>query len=193
MHDIEPYFKWRERYLASEDSKSPFYGRVYDEFKFTKKVYNYFVHPQWDDFGSNTLYLKILFVDYEEKFACIELIGEWNDCITNDIMFLKREIVDILISAGINKYLFFCENVLNFHGSDDSYYEEWYEDVQEEGGWICFVNTLEHVMREMRSSMLDHYVKFGEQYNDFNWRAMQPKAILQYLEAQMKLETLKLH
>ena len=54
-----------------------FYGRQYDEFKFTNKIYNYFIHPQWDDFGSATLYAKILYVEYDEGYAVIELMGEW--------------------------------------------------------------------------------------------------------------------
>lgn len=90
MHDIEPWWGWRDEYVAEKDSRSPFYGRTYDEFTFTNKVYNYFIHPQWDFFGSETLYGKILYVDYTRHYALIELIGEWNDCITNDIMFLKR-------------------------------------------------------------------------------------------------------
>ena len=65
MQDIEPYYQWRELYIASEDELSPFHGVVYSEFEFSNTVYNYFIHPQWDDFGSNTLYLKIIFVDYD--------------------------------------------------------------------------------------------------------------------------------
>jgi hypothetical protein len=65
MHDIEPHFKWQNEYISSEDKLSPFHGRIYDEFRFTQKIYNYFIHPQWDEFGSQTLYMKILFVDYE--------------------------------------------------------------------------------------------------------------------------------
>jgi len=193
MHDIEPFYKWRERYVADQDPNSPFYGRQYDEFKFTNKIYNYFVHPQWDDFGAPTLYGKILYVDYDERYACIELIGEWNDCITNDIMYLKREVVDPLLRYDIDKYIFVCDNVLNFHGSDDSYYEEWYDDVKESSGWICFVNTLEHVKTEMESSRIDHYVKLGYDYNDINWRTLQPKSFLSFLENIMELETKKLH
>jgi len=193
MHDIEPFYKWREKYVADQDPDSPFYGREYDEFKFTNKIYNYFVHPQWDDFGSPTLYGKLIYVDYEEKFAYMELIGEWNDCITNDIMYLKREVVDPILQHDINKFVFFCDNVLNFHGSDDSYYEEWYDDVKESKGYICFVNTLDHVKIEMESSRIDHYVKLGYDYNEINWRALQPKALLNFLEIKMKLETKKLH
>lgn len=193
MHDIEPFYKWREKYVADQDSESPFYGREYDEFKFTNKIYNYFVHPQWDSFGSPTLYAKIIFVDYDEKFACIELIGEWNDCITNDIMYLKREVVDHIMQNDIDKFVCFCDNVLNFHGSDDSYYEEWYDDTKDTNGWICFVNTLNHVKIEMESVNVDHYVKFGDDYNEINWQALQPKAILAFLERKMELETKKLH
>ena len=142
MHDIEPHYQWRDRYIASEDEQSPFFGRVYDEFQFSQKIYNYFIHPQWDAFGSNTLYLKILFVEYQQGFAVLELIGEWNDCLQNDIMFLKRNIADDLAQNGIHKFVLVCENVLNFHASDDSYYQEWFEDVSEEHGWICFLNLL---------------------------------------------------
>ena len=90
MHDIEPYFNWRNYYTAEEDKDSPFYGKVYDEFKYSNKIYNYFIHPQWDYIGSPTLYIKLLYADYEDGYAIIELIGEWNDCLNNDVMFLKR-------------------------------------------------------------------------------------------------------
>ena len=182
MHDIEPYYKWRDRYSSERDDKSPFYGRVYSEFTYTNKIYNYFIHPQWDDFGSQTLYLKIIFVDYLEGFAMIELIGEWNDCLHNDIMYLKREVIDRMLKQGIHKYILFCSNVLNFHGSDDAYYEEWSEDVQDEGGWVCFVNTLDHVYEEMQSTRLHYYVNLGVNYNHVNWRGKKPMDIFNAVE-----------
>ncbi len=183
MHDIEPHFRWRDEYIASEDEHSPFYGRTYDEFKFTQKVYNYFIHPQWDEFGSSTLYMKILFVDYDDGFAIIELIGEWNDALHNDIKFLKREIIDSLLSHHIYKFIIICENVLNFHGDEDCYYEEFYEDVIEENGWICLVNTLDHVEDEMKDTRLQYYINFGKQYNNLNWRIHSPKAVFSAIEA----------
>ena len=190
MHDIEPHYLWREQYVASDDNRSPFFGRQYDEFKFTKKIYNYFIHPQWDEFGSNTLYLKVIYADYEEGFCIMELIGEWNDCISNDIMFLKREVVDALTEEGIHKFILICENVLNFHGSDDSYYEEWYEDIRDENGWICFINTLPHVFEEMHDTQLDSFVNFGKNFNEINWRRHKPKnvyrAIVALLEGRIK-------
>jgi len=188
MHDIEPFFKWREKYVASEDNRSPYYGKVYDEFTFSKKIYNYFIHPQWDEFGSATLYLKVLFVDYSEGYAIIELIGEWNDCIGNDIMFLKRDLVDRLVKEGIFKFVFIAENVLNFHGSDDCYYEEWFHDIIDEGGWVAIINTEKHVKEEMLDTQLNHFLHFGEHLNEINWRRMTPRNLLQWVDEKRSLQ-----
>ena len=127
MQDIETYYSWRHLYIADEDDLSPFYGREYNEFEYTNTVYNYYIHPQWDDFGSSTLYMKVLFSDYDQNFAILEFIGEWNDAINNDIMLLKRDVIDVMICNGINKYILIGENVLNFHASDDCYYQEFIE------------------------------------------------------------------
>ena len=183
MHDIEPYYHWRDKYIAAEDERSPFFGRIYDEFAFTRKIYNYFIHPQWDEFGSATLYLKVLYTDYEKCYAIIELMGEWNDALHNDVMFLKRDVVDDLLAEGIMHYILICENVLNFHGDDDSYYEEWYEDVSERGGWVCMLNTLPHVLDELRDTHLQGFVHFGEVYNDVNWRPQKPDLLFEALDA----------
>lgn len=185
MHDIEPYYKWRDYYKAESDERSPFYGREYNEFQFTQKIYNYFVHPQWDFYGSQTMCMKILFADYEKNIALIELLGEWNDCITNDGMILKREIADHLISHGINKFVLFCDNVLNFHSGDDDYYEEWREDVMEEDGWICLMNVSDHVLEEMESARLQHYLLLGTDYNDVAWRGLHPKVMSKEVERRM--------
>ena len=105
MHDLEPHFAWINLYSAAADERSPFFNREYNEFYFDKTVYNYYIHPQWDHFGSNTLYIKILFADYQEGFAIIEMMGEWNDALYNDIMQLKREVLEILTQEGINKFI----------------------------------------------------------------------------------------
>jgi hypothetical protein len=182
MHDIEPYYKWRDYYIASEDERSPFYGRSYSEFTFSNRVYNYMIHPQWDEFGSHTLYSKILYAQYDLGFAIIELIGEWNDCITNDIMYLKRNIVDRLQKEGIRKFILICENVLNFHGDEDVYYEEWWEEAMDEGGWVVMLNLLDHVEREMVETQLDNYLYLGEEFNDFSWRKWLPPLLLPKIE-----------
>ncbi|MDX1939800.1 MAG: hypothetical protein SFU99_04565 [Saprospiraceae bacterium] len=182
MHDIEPFHRWRDYYVASEDEFSPFFGRQHDDFYYNNKVYNYYIHPQWDDFGSDTLYTKLLFADYDEGYAILEFIGEWNDCLHNDVMYLKRDVIDPLIKQGIYKYILICENVLNFHGSDDAYYEEWYEDVCDDGGWICMLNTSDHVSDEMKVTRLQFFVNFGDTFADLNWRPHLPKTILLMVE-----------
>lgn len=180
MQNIEPSYNWRELYIASEDELSPFYGAVYSEFEYTNTVYNYFIHPQWDDFGSNTLYLKILFADYEKSFAVIEFIGEWNDALYNDIMFVKREVIESMIGNGINKFILIGENVLIFHGSDDCYYEEWFQDVED--GWIAAINFRPHVMKEMERFNIDSYFLTGGELDDLNWRTNSPVELLQRIE-----------
>ena len=183
MHDIEPYFQWRDAYVASEDERSPLYGRIYDEFYFTNTIYNYYIHPQWDEFGSSTLYLKILYTDYDLGYAILELIGEWNDCIYNDIMMLRREITDLLQKEGISKFILVAENVLNYHaGEDNCYYEEWYDEVADGEGWIAIVNPLNHVSVEMHSYGLHDYVHI---LTGCAWRGHKPRALFKWVEAQL--------
>lgn len=101
MQNIEPYDNWRYLYTSEDDERSPFYGREYSEFVFSQTVYNYYIHPQWDEFGSSTLYIKVLMADYSTGYAIIEMLGEWNDAIENDIMTLKRDVIDLLLREGI--------------------------------------------------------------------------------------------
>jgi hypothetical protein len=182
MHEIEPFYNWRHLYAAEEDESSPFYGRSYNEFEYTKTVYNYFIHPQWDEFGSDNLYIKILYADYQFAFAIIEMIGEWNDCIENDVMVLKREIIDYLIAKGIYKFILITENVLNFHSSDDCYYEEWLEDVREQGGWVVSLNMPEQTASEFRRAHLDRYVFLME---NNSWRTLQPMYLYHHIDNMM--------
>jgi hypothetical protein len=182
MHDIEPNFKWRDLYIASEDRRSPFYGYSNSDVAFTHQLYNFYIHPQWDAFGSTTLYLKVTFVDYVEGYALIELMGEWNDTLHNDIMFLKREVIEKMMNQGITKFVFFCEFVLNFHAQDTDYYEEWSEEMRDEGGWAAFINTRSHVEEEMEDYRLHYYLLFGEEYNDINWRPFKPDLVYKMIE-----------
>lgn len=179
MHEIEPYFNWRHLYTAEEDENSPFFGREYSEFEYSNTIYNYYIHPQWDEFGSRTMYVKILFADYELNYAIIEMIGEWNDAVENDIMQLKRELIDEMIAKGIYKFILLTENVLNFHSGGDDYYEEWYEDVKDEGGWIAAVNMPEPTQYDFKKSHIDRYIH----HFDFpNWRTYQPQHLFQLVD-----------
>ena len=186
MHDLEPYWNWRHRYTAEEDERSPFHGKEYSEFYFTHAVYDHAIHPQWDDFGSSTLYLKILYADYDDGFVVIEFIGEWNDLLHNDIMFLKRDIVEVLMAQGINKFILVGENVLNFHASDESYYEEWWDDVEDAGGWIALLNFREHVLEDIQAANIDQYFLIGGRLKGLNWRTQEPKELFKRVEAYVR-------
>lgn len=176
MHDIEPFYNWRHLYASDEDLRSPFLGREYSEFEYSQTVYNYYIHPQWDEFGSRTLYMKILYADYDKGYAIIEFIGEWNDAIENDIQTLRREVTDILFYEGITKFILIGENVLNFHSSDDSYYEEWFQETNEEKGWILMLNFPEQSQHDFIKAKLNRYVQLMDLPE---WRTMQPQHLFQ--------------
>jgi hypothetical protein len=182
MHDIEPFYNWRHIYVAEEDPKSPFFGRKYSEFEFSQTVYNYYIHPQWDEFGSRTLYLKIIYVDYELHFSIIELIGEWNDAIENDIMELKREIMDLLYKQGIYKYILITENVLNFHSSDKEYYQEWYDEVSDENGWIVALNMPESTQQDFKKKKLHYFIELMELPE---WRVYKPYHLFRKIDDEL--------
>lgn len=178
MQNIEPFYNWRHLYTAEEDMRSPFYGREYSEFEYSQTIYNYYIHPQWDEFGSRTLYMKVLFVDYEVGYTVIELIGEWNDAIENDIMTLKREVIDNMEKNGIKYFILIGENVFNFHSGDADYYEEWYEDVSDTDGWVVLVNMSESALQDFKQKKLQYYI---ELMNIDNWRVYKPEHLFQLI------------
>ena len=182
MHDIEPFYNWRHIYVAEDDPRSPFFGRKYSEFEYSQTVYNYYIHPQWDDFGSRTLYLKIIYVDYELNFAVIELLGEWNDAIENDIMELKREVMDLLYKLGIYKYILIAENVLNFHSSDKEYYQEWYDELSEQNGWIVALNMPESTQQDFKKKKLNYYIELMEIPE---WRVYKPYHLFKKIDDEL--------
>lgn len=190
MHHIEPYYNWTKYYDSSHDPQSPFYGKEYNYDLYSEHIYGYYIDPAWDFFGSETLYMKILYANYEEGFIIIELIGEWNDALNNDIMTLKRNIIEHVLETGINKFILIGENILNFHGSDDSYYEEWFEEVEDASpgseGWIAALNFRDFVEREMAQYDIDQYINFGGRLQVVNWRTMNPLQLYQLVNQLMQ-------
>lgn len=179
MQDIDPYDNWQYLYSSEEDKRSPFFGREYSQFEYTNTIYNFYIHPLWDEFGSRTLYLKVLMADYDMKYMIIELIGEWNDAIENDIMILKRDVIDVFLKEGITKFILIAENVLNFHSSDDSYYEEWFEDVSENNGWIVMMNMPEASLHDFIQSRLNHFIEI---LNYHDWRTLKPEVLFNQID-----------
>jgi hypothetical protein len=177
MHTLEPFPNWLPYYDSAEDEKSPFHGKTYNYDLYTDTIYGYYIDPAWDAIGSETLYIKILFADYEQGYAIIEFIGEWNDTLHNDIMHLKRNIIDLLLHEGINKFILIGENIMNFHGSDDAYYEEWFDDVEE--GWIAAVNFPDFIQDEFRKYHVDNYVNMGGTLQIEQWRTLLPATLFE--------------
>ena len=113
-----------------------------------------------------------MYADYDLGFVVIEFIGEWNDTLYNDIMTLKRDFVELLMQEGINKFILIGENIFNFHGSDDLYYEEWFEEVDE--GWIAAVNFPNFIRQEFIKYHIDMYVNMGGTLQIDQWRTLHP-------------------
>ncbi len=154
MHTLEPHYNWRDYYIVEDDERLPFHQKEYSEFEFSDKIYNYYIHPQWDFFGSKTLYLKVLYVDYDEGYAFIQLLGEWNDSIENDIMTLKRNILDEMVAMGIDKLFIISDNLLNLFYDDDDYYDELAEELNGSGGYLVFINFPEHLTQEIKGTAM---------------------------------------
>jgi hypothetical protein len=90
-------------------------------------------------------------------------------------MHLKRNIIDPMLHEGIQQFILIGENVFNFHGSDDSYYEEWFEEV--ENGWIAAISFQDFVLAEMKQFNLDYYINFGGSLDHVNWRTQDPQTL----------------
>lgn len=115
--------------------------------------------------------MKIIYADYELSFAVIELIGEWNDAIENDIMTLKRDVIDDMMAAGIHKFILIAENVLNFHSGDRDYYQEWFDEVTDANGWIIMLNMPEATQHDFKKKKLNYYIELMDLPE---WRTYKP-------------------
>jgi hypothetical protein len=113
----------------------------------------------------------------------IELIGEWNDAIENDIMMLKREIGDELMKKGISKFIFIAENVLNFHSSDNEYYREWYDEVSDEEGWIIILNMPAATQQDFIKKKLPYYMELMELPE---WRSYKPYHLFTKIDTELR-------
>ena len=181
MHEIEPFYTWDKLYNPAEDERLPFFGTTYDGYELA--LYDHFIHPMWDFIGSETLYVKVLFVDYDDGFCIIEMLGEWNDTLHNDIMHLKRTLIDVLLQEGVKRFLLIGENVLNFHGLEDDYYQEWFEEIEE--GWIVVMGFRDFIHTEWTKYRLDYYLNWGGNLEIENWRTMSPQKLIELIDFDM--------
>ncbi len=183
MHGIEPFYNWQKYYRAYEDKLSPFFNKEINE-GFSNTLYEYFIHPDWDEIGSETLYVKVLMVNYVRGYAVIELLGEWNDALHNDVMYLKRYVIDHFIKRNIQKYILIGENILQFHGSDQEYYEEWLDYCED--GWIVAMGFRDFVIYEWKRYGIDCYFNYGGPLDIINWRTLKPDHLFTIVDSQMQ-------
>jgi hypothetical protein len=183
MHEIEPYYNWQKYYQAEKDMRSPFFGRAYGMY-YENDVYGYYIDPNWDEIGSETLYVKLLFTDYEKRFAILELFGEWNDTLHNDVMYLKRNVIDRLLINGIDKFILMADNIFQFHGGDSDYYEEWFDEVED--GWIAVINARGFILEEFQKYKLDYFLNFGGTLQFDKWRTIKPSQLFELVSALMQ-------
>jgi hypothetical protein len=184
MHLIEPYYRWLEIYSSETDEQSPFFNVEHSAFEFTDTIYGYCIHPQWDDIDSETLYLKVIYANYESGTLIIELIGEWNDALHNDIMHFKRNLLDYYLLQGFQQFVIIGENVFNFHGSEDDYYDEWFDQVED--GWIVTLGFQEHVIEEMTCFGIDSFFNYGGELEIDDWRSLHPLKLIKKIDEIMK-------
>ena len=94
-------------------------------------------------------------------------------------MMLRRDITDQMFKQGITKFILIAENVLNFHSSDDSYYEEWREQLEDEGGWVVIIDMPQQSQYDFKRSRLTNYVALL----DFpQWRTLKPELVFQQVD-----------
>jgi F0F1-type ATP synthase gamma subunit len=89
------------------------------------------------------------------------------------------------MEAGIHKFILIGENVLNFHSSDDCYYEEWFEEVNDQDGWIAMLNFRDHVLQDFEEANIDSYIVLGGKINDIKWRTYSPMQLFKKVDQQV--------
>ena len=109
-------------------------------------------------------------------------MGEWNDAIENDIMELKREVLEKVMREGIYKFILIGENVLNYHSDGKDYYEELYEDVTDDNGWVVCLNMPAQTQYDFKQAKLNRYVELIELDN---WRTYRPYHLFKKIDNEL--------
>jgi hypothetical protein len=183
LHDIEPFYGWLDLYHHEEDSRSPFQKVEHNKLYFDRSVNRIPAHPLWDHIGSESLLVKILFADYHEGYAVIELFGEWNDLFENDYKLLAENCLTYLVDEGINRFILICENVFNAYLESDDYYEAMHEELDD--GWICLLRPRARVLEEMEEYQIAPYFFHSQLLDEMNWRGMKPAALFAAVRGRM--------
>ncbi|TAE49693.1 MAG: hypothetical protein EAZ89_13855 [Bacteroidetes bacterium] len=183
LRDIEPFYGWLELYSHETDELSPFHEVQHNLFYYDRSMNHIPAHPLWDDFGSESLLVKILFADYDAGYAIIELMGEWNDLFENDYKLLAENCLTYLIDNGINRFILICENVFHIYLQSDDYYEAVQDELGD--GWICALRLRPHVAEEMVSYGIASYVYWSPLLDEIPWRKLRPAQLFEFVVSRM--------
>lgn len=185
MQNIEPFFGWLKYYTNEEDPNSPFQSVTHNAFEFDRNVYEYLAHPLWDDIDSDSLLVKILFANYVEGYAVIEMFGVWNDLILNDFKLFSENCLSFLTDAGITKFILIVENVLNIYLDTDDYYEAMQEELED--GWMVMLRPRPHIIREIEEYEMGQYFFWSPDLDDLRWRKLKPQELYGFVDSKMNL------
>jgi len=72
--------------------------------------------------------------------------------------------------------------VLNFHSGDKDYYQEWYEEVSEENGWIVALNMSEATQYDFKRRKLNYYIELME---IIEWRTYRPYHLFKKIDDEL--------
>ena len=184
LHHIEPFYGWLNMYSHEIDERSPFHEVEHNLFYFDRSINNIPAHPLWDDFGSESLLVKILFADYREGYAIIELFGDWNDLFENDFKLLAENCFTYLLDHGIDKFILLCENVFNIYLETDDYYQALQEELGEEG-WLCLMRTRTCVWEELLNYDIASYFYRSPILDELPWRKLKPFQLFQIVNSRI--------
>jgi hypothetical protein len=183
FRDLEPFYGWLNLYNHEMDERSPFHQVKHNLFYYDRFIHNIPCHPLWDDIGSESLLVKILYADYKEGYAIIELFGEWNDLFLNDYKLLAENCLTFLIDAGINRFVLIGENVFHIYLETDDYYEALQEELAD--GWICLMRMRDEVYQELESYGILEYFYTSPLVDELPWRKLKPRQLFQVIQDRM--------
>ncbi|MEL6670835.1 MAG: hypothetical protein AAFR61_01550 [Bacteroidota bacterium] len=184
LRDIEPFYGWLEQYNHEKDPRSPFHSVNHSLFYYDRSIHNIPAHPLWDQFGSEGLLVKILYVDYGLKFAILELFGEWNDLFENDFKLLAENVLTYLLDEGVNKFILILENVFHIHLEGDDYYAALQDELED--GWMCGLRMRQEVKEEMDAYNISSYFYWNPLLDELPWRRLKPIQLYQAVENRLQ-------
>ncbi len=184
LHYIEPFYGWLNLYSHEHDECSPFHQVEHNQFYFDRSINRIPAHPLWDDIGSESLLIKILYADYQAGYAVIELFGEWNDLFDNDFKLLVENCLTYLMDHGIKRFVLICENVFHIYPDGDDYYQALQEELEE--GWICILRARKEVWQEMLDYQIGSYFYQSPVLDELEWRKLKPFQLFYFVESRMR-------